>query len=42
MKVCGVFDESSAEYVEEIKGIADHYIYDFDELINIAEIKNEL
>jgi HAD superfamily hydrolase (TIGR01509 family) len=36
MKVCGVFDESSAEYVEDIKGIADHYIYDFDELINIA------
>lgn len=32
MKVCGVFDESSAEYVDEIKSIADHYIYDFSSL----------
>lgn len=35
MKVCGVFDESSAEYVKEIKGIADYYIYDFAELLDI-------
>lgn len=33
MKVCGVYDESSAEYVDEIKGIADHYIYNFSELV---------
>lgn len=32
MKVCGVYDESSKEYVEEIKSIADFYIYDFSEL----------
>jgi len=32
MKVCGVFDESSAEYSEDIKKIADYYIYDFSEL----------
>ena len=32
MKVCGVYDESSKEYVEEIKNIADFYIYDFSEL----------
>ena len=35
MKVCGVFDESSKEYVDDIKGISDHYIYDFIELIDI-------
>ena len=35
MKVCGVFDKSSEEYVEEMKNLCDFYIYDFDELINI-------
>ena len=35
MKVCGVYDDSSADYVEEIKGICDYYIYDFLELLNI-------
>ncbi len=35
MKVCGVYDDSSADYVEEIKGICDHYIYDFSELLDI-------
>ena len=35
MKVCGVFDDSSAEYVDEIKKIADYYIYDFLELLDI-------
>ena len=35
MKVCGVFDNSSAEYVDELKGIADYYIYDFNELTDI-------
>ena len=31
--VCGVYDESSAEYVEEIKAICDVYINDFSELL---------
>ena len=30
---CGVYDDSSAEYVEEIKSVADYYIYDFSELL---------
>ncbi len=33
MKVCGVFDDSSAEYAEDIKQVADYYIYDFLELL---------
>lgn len=33
IKVCGVYDKSSDEYVDEIKSIADHYIYDFNELL---------
>lgn len=33
MKVCGVYDKSSDEYTEEIKGICDCYIYDFEELL---------
>lgn len=33
MIVYGVFDESSREYVEEMKAITDKYIYDFSELI---------
>lgn len=36
MKVCGVYDESSAEYVNEIKQATDYYIYDFKELIEIG------
>lgn len=35
MKVCGVFDDSSAKYVDDIKSIADYYIYDFAELLYI-------
>ena len=35
MKVCGVFDESSFEYVDDIKAIADSYIYDFSELLKV-------
>ncbi len=35
MKVCGVFDESSADYIEQMKSICDFYIYDFDELLKI-------
>lgn len=33
MKVCGVFDASSEDYIDDIKLVADHYIYDFSELI---------
>lgn len=33
MGVCGVYDESSDEYVEEIKSVSDYYIYDFKELL---------
>jgi len=35
MSVCGVFDKSSAEYVDDIKTIADYYIYDFAELLDV-------
>ncbi len=35
MAVCGVYDNSSADYTEEIKAVSDHYIYDFSELLNI-------
>ncbi len=33
MKVCGVYDSSSEDYTEEIKGISDYYINDFSELL---------
>ena len=33
MMVCGVYDASSEEYVDEIKEITDFYIYDFLELL---------
>ena len=32
MKVCGVYDESSRDYVEEMKAATDGYIYDFRQL----------
>ncbi len=35
MKVCGVFDKSSADYVDEIKSVSDYYINDFSELLDI-------
>ncbi len=35
MNVCGVYDESSADYVDQIKSVADFYIYDFKELLNL-------
>ena len=35
MKFCGVFDNSSADYVDEIKSVSDHYIHDFSELFDI-------
>ena len=33
MKVCGVYDKSSEDYIDDIKGTADFYIRDFSELI---------
>ena len=36
MKVCGVYDDSSAEYAQDIKAVADHYIYDFSELPELS------
>ena len=33
MLVCGVYDDSSKDYVDDIKEITDYYIYDFEELI---------
>ena len=36
MKVCAVYDPSSAEYTEEMKAAADYYIYDFSELLSIT------
>ena len=35
MKVCGVYDKSSEEYTEEIKSVADYYIDDFAQLLDI-------
>lgn len=34
MKVCGVYDSSSDDFVEDIKRVADFYIYDFSELLD--------
>ena len=33
IKVCGVYDPSSEDYVNEIKKVSDYYIYDFEELL---------
>ena len=35
MQVCGVYDPSSHDYVEEMKAATDYYIYNFSELLNI-------
>ena len=35
MKVCGVYDYTSAEYEEEIRAVTDYYIKDFSELLTI-------
>ena len=32
MLVCGVYDDSSKDYVEEMKTVTDYYIFDFSEL----------
>lgn len=36
MKVCGVYDESSRDYVEEMKAATDGYIYDFRQLPDLT------
>ena len=35
MKVCGVYDESSEDYVDQMKAATDFYIYDFQELLDL-------
>jgi len=37
MLVCGVYDDSSKEYIDEIKKATDYYIYNFSELLQIKE-----
>lgn len=41
MRVCGVFDESSREYTEEIKAVSDYYIYDFSELPELPSLMDK-
>lgn len=40
MLVCGVYDESSNEYTDQIKAATDCYIYDFEELLELEIVKN--
>ncbi len=35
MQVCGVYDESSKDYVDQMKAANDFYIYNFKELLNV-------
>jgi len=35
MQVCGVYDESSKDYVEQMKAATDYYIFDFQELLQL-------
>lgn len=35
MQVCAVYDDTSAEYEAEMRAVANHYIYDFSELIDL-------
>ena len=35
MMVCGVYDPSSKDYVEQIKAATDYYIYDFSQLLDM-------
>lgn len=35
MLVCGVYDKSSDDYIDDIKAVSDYYIYDFKELLDI-------
>lgn len=36
MPVCGVYDDSSKDYVEQMKAATDYYIYDFKELPDLV------
>lgn len=38
MPVCGVYDESSRDYVDEMKAATDYYIYDFSELLQLSYV----
>ena len=40
MLVCGVYDESSKDYVQQMKAATDFYIYDFIELLDL-DISNK-
>ena len=35
MQVCGVYDDSSKEYVQQMIAATDYYIYDFQELLSL-------
>ena len=35
MQVCGVYDDSSKDYVAQMKAATDYYIYDFSQLADI-------
>ena len=35
MQVCGVYDDSSKDYIQQIKSATDFYIYDFEELLTL-------
>lgn len=35
INVCGIYDPSSDEYVDEIKSVADYYVYDFLQLLEL-------
>ena len=37
MQVCGVYDDSSKDNVEQMKAATDYYIYDFTELLHIKK-----
>ena len=39
MQVCGVYDESSKDYVAQMKAANDYYIYDFQELLHLETDK---
>ena len=35
MPVCGVYDDSSKDYVDQLKAVTDYYIYAFQELLDL-------
>ena len=40
MSVCGVYDDSSKDYADQMKAATDFYIYDFKELLDLKISKN--